>query len=58
MIQPMREKSEYICEGETAAWLASRKCETECVRILAATDRVDWNKGDISSKYLPFAYFD
>ena len=33
-------------EGVTAAWLACRKCHTECVRILAQTDRVDWNKAD------------
>ena len=33
-------------DGGTAAWLACRKCHTECVRILAQTDRVDWNKAD------------
>ena len=32
--------------GETAAHLASRGGHTECVRILAEADRVDWNKRD------------
>ena len=32
--------------GLTAALLASREGHTECVRILAQTGRVDWNKGD------------
>ena len=33
-------------DGETAAHLASYNGQTECVRILAETDRVDWNKAD------------
>ena len=32
--------------GWTAAHWASWRGQTECVRILAETDRVDWNKGD------------
>lgn len=33
-------------QGDTAAYLASSKGHTECVRILTETDRVDWNKAD------------
>ena len=33
--------------GATAAHLASERGHTECVRILAETGRVDWNKRDI-----------
>merc|ERR1719382_2424850 len=33
--------------GSTAAYLASESGHTECVRILAETDRVDWNKGAV-----------
>ena len=33
-------------DGQTAALLASENGHTECVRILAETDRVDWNKAD------------
>ena len=30
--------------GDTAALLASREGQTECLRILADTGRVDWSK--------------
>ena len=38
----------YIENGETAAHFASVEGDTDCVRILAETRRVDWNKGNKS----------
>ena len=37
-------------DGFTAAILASNKGHTECVRTLAETDRVDWNKRNRSGQ--------
>ena len=48
----MRAKPGYISDrdGFTAAILASNKGHTECVRTLAETERVDWNKRNRSGQ--------
>ena len=40
--------------GQTAALLACNLAQTECVKILAETDRVDWNKADMGGGTLLF----